>query len=141
MINFEFWTFAFKEKREVIGSLVGAPLAHQQDSYKPFRLNAKVLELSIFIERKVKKVLEVKRKEGESFEALMRRFSKKLLQSGRILQAKKVKYYQKPLNKRAQKQRAIRREEIKKKREYLRRIGKLDEYLETNKRIMVKKKK
>ena len=86
-------------------------------------------------------MLEVKRKDGESFEALMRRFSKKLLQSGRIIQAKKVKYHQRPLNKRALKQRALRREEIKDKREYLRKIGKLDEYLETKKRIKVKKKK
>jgi len=86
-------------------------------------------------------VLEVKRKDGESFEGLMRRFSKKLLQSGRILQVKKIKFYQKPLNKRAIKLRALRREELKRKREYLRKIGKLDEYLETNKRISIKKKK
>lgn len=86
-------------------------------------------------------MLEVKRKDNESFEGLMRRFSKKLLQSGRILQVKKIKFYQKPLNKRAIKLRALRREELKRKREYLRKIGKLDEYLETNKRISIKKKK
>ncbi len=86
-------------------------------------------------------MLEVKRKDGERFEGLMRRFSKKLLQSGRILQVKKIKFYQKPLNKRAIKLRALRREELKRKREYLRKIGKLDEYLETNKRISIKKKK
>jgi len=85
-------------------------------------------------------VLEVKRKDNESFEALMRRFSKKLLQSGRIIQAKKVKYHKKPLNKRALKLKALRREEIKDKREYLRKIGKLDDYLETKKRIVIKKK-
>ena len=85
-------------------------------------------------------MLEVKRKDNESFEALMRRFSKKLLQSGRIIQAKKVKYHKKPLNKRALKLKALRREEIKDKREYLRKIGKLDDYLETKKRIVIKKK-
>ena len=85
-------------------------------------------------------MLEVKRKDNESFEALMRRFSKKLLQSCRIIQAKKVKYHKKPLNKRALKLKALRREEIKDKREYLRKIGKLDDYLETKKRIVIKKK-
>ena len=86
-------------------------------------------------------MLEVKRKDNESFEGLMRRFSKKLLQSGRIIQIKKIKFYQKPLNKRAVKLRALRREELKRKREYLRKIGKLDEFLESNKRITIKKKK
>lgn len=86
-------------------------------------------------------MLEVKRKDNESFEGLMRRFSKKLLQSGRIIQVKKIKFYQKPLNKRAVKLRALRREELKRKREYLRKIGKLDEFLESNKRITIKKKK
>ncbi len=86
-------------------------------------------------------MLEVKKKDNESFEALMRRFSKKLLQSGRILQAKKIRYHQKPLNKRAQKLKALRRDEIKKKREYLRKIGKLDEYLESKKKITIKKRK
>ena len=70
----------------------------------------------------------------------MRRFSKKLLQSGRIIQAKKIQYHTKPLNKRAQKLKALRREDIKDKREYLRKIGKLDEYLESKKRIVTKKK-
>lgn len=85
-------------------------------------------------------MLEVKRKDNESFESLMRRFSKKLLQSGRIIQAKKIQYHIKPLNKRAQKLKALRREDIKDKREYLRKIGKLDEYLESKKRIVTKKK-
>jgi len=86
-------------------------------------------------------VVEVKRKDSESFESLMRRFSKKILQSGRVLQAKKVKYHRKPLNKRAQKLKAIRKEGIKKQREYLRKTGKLDEFLEARKKITIKKKR
>ncbi|MBT3690118.1 30S ribosomal protein S21 [bacterium] len=85
-------------------------------------------------------MLEVKRKDNESFESLVRRFSKKLMQSGRVIQAKKIRYHTKPLNKRAQKLKALRREEINDKREYLRKIGKLDEYLENKKRIVVKKR-
>jgi ribosomal protein S21 len=81
----------------------------------------------------VKIVLEVKRKEGENFESLIRRFTKKTLQSGRIIQAKKVMFHQKPLSKRAQKERAKKREETRKLQEYLRRIGKLNELLEGKK--------
>ena len=62
------------------------------------------------------------------------------MQSGRVIQAKKIRYHTKPLNKRAQKLKALRREEINDKREYLRKIGKLDEYLENKKRIVVKKR-
>ena len=75
-------------------------------------------------------VLEVKRKDNEGFEGFMRRFSKKTLQSGRLIQAKKIMFHQKPLSKRAQKERAKKREETKNWREYLRKIGKLDELLE-----------
>jgi len=79
-------------------------------------------------------VLEVKRKEGENFESLMRRFSKKTLQSGRLIQAKKVMFHQRPISKLAQKERAKKREETKKLHEYLRRIDKLDELLESKKK-------
>lgn len=78
-------------------------------------------------------MLEVKRKDGESFESLIRRFSKKTLQSGKLIQAKKIKYFQKSLSGLAQKQRAKKREEMKSKREYLRKIGKLDEMLQSKK--------
>lgn len=73
-------------------------------------------------------MLYVKKKDGESFESLIRRFSKKTLESGRITQAKKVMFKQKPLNFRAKQEKALRREEVKKVREYMRRIGKLEEY-------------
>jgi len=86
-------------------------------------------------------VLEVKKKDTESFESLIRRFTKKTIQSGKILQAKKIKFRQKPISKRAQKAKALRREEIKKQREYLRKIGKLDDFLDNKKKIVIKKKK
>ena len=85
-------------------------------------------------------MVEVKRKDNESFESLMRRFSKKIIQSGRVIQAKKIRFHQKPLNQRARKLKAMRREDIKKQREYLRKIGKLDELLDARKKIVVKKK-
>lgn len=85
-------------------------------------------------------MVEVKKKDNESFESLMRRFSKKIMQSGKVLQAKKIKFHRRPLNKRATKLKAIRREEVKKQREYLRKIGKLDEFMDARKRITIKKK-
>lgn len=85
-------------------------------------------------------MVEVKKKDNESFESLMRRFSKKILQSGRVIQAKKIRFHQKPPNKRATRLKAQRREEIKKQREYLRKIGKLDEFIDSRKKIIIKKK-
>jgi len=70
-------------------------------------------------------VAEVKRKKGETFEALARRFSKKVQQSGRLLQSRKIRYYEPKKNKTAIRSAAARREEINKKREYLKKIGKL----------------
>ncbi|MEK7167967.1 MAG: hypothetical protein AAB791_03125 [Patescibacteria group bacterium] len=70
---------------------------------------------------------EVKRKKGETFEALVRRFTKKVQQSGRLLQSKKIRYYEPKKNKTAVREAAKRRDEITKKRDYLKKIGKLVE--------------
>jgi ribosomal protein S21 len=72
-------------------------------------------------------VVEVKRKKGESFEALLRRFSRRIQQSGRILQAKKVRFYHGDKNATATKAAALRRNEISVRREYLLKTGKLKE--------------
>jgi len=72
-------------------------------------------------------VSEVKRKKNESFESLLRRFHKKLQQSGRLLQSRKIRFYDKPKNKTQIRREAIRRKEIQAKREYLKKIGKLPE--------------
>ena len=86
-------------------------------------------------------MLEVKKKDHESFEGLIRRFTKKTIQSGKIIQAKKIQFHQKPLSKRAQKNKAIRRENVKQQKEYLRKIGKLDDILSGKKKITVKVRK
>jgi ribosomal protein S21 len=70
---------------------------------------------------------EVKRKKGESFDALLRRFSKKMMLSGRLLQAKKIRYFTKEKSRNLKKQSALRRMKISDHREYLKRIGKLPE--------------
>ncbi len=70
---------------------------------------------------------EVKRKKSESFESLLRRFNRRLIESGRILQAKKIQFHQKSKNKNAKKSSALRRKELREKRDYLRKIGRLKE--------------
>ncbi len=70
---------------------------------------------------------EAKRKKGETFESLLRRFNKKVLQSGKLLQAKKIRFLEKGTNKNLAKKLALRRKEIKTKKEYLKKIGKLME--------------
>jgi len=72
-------------------------------------------------------MVEVKRKKGETFESLMRRFNKRILQSGKILQAKKVRFLEKNTNKNLVKKLALRKLKIKGQKEYLRKIGKLSE--------------
>jgi len=72
-------------------------------------------------------VAEVKRKKGETFESLMRRFHKKLQQSGRLLQSRKIRFYERPKSKTKIRREALRRISIRQKREYLKKIGKLKE--------------
>ena len=70
---------------------------------------------------------EAKRKKNETFESMLRRFNKKMMQSGKILQAKKVRYLEKEPNKNKMKKLALRRKNIREEKEYLKKIGKMDE--------------
>lgn len=70
---------------------------------------------------------EAKKKKSETFESLLRRFNKKILQSGRILQAKKVRFKQKPVNKNLQKELALKKIQTRDYKEYLKKVGKLNE--------------
>ena len=67
------------------------------------------------------------RKKGESFEALLRRFSRKVQDSGRILQAKKIRYHSSDKSKNLQKAAALRREYLRAKREFLIKTGQATE--------------
>lgn len=75
-------------------------------------------------------MVEVRKRAGESTESLLRRFTKKVQQSGVLLRARKGRFYQPPKSRRQVRVEAIRRELIKEKKEYLKKIGKLDELLE-----------
>jgi len=71
-------------------------------------------------------MIEVKKKKRESTGSLMRRFNKRVRQSGVLLSARKNQYFEKAQNKRQQKVSALRREKLKKLRRKLIKTGQLD---------------
>jgi len=83
---------------------------------------------------------EVKRKDNESFDAFLRRFTKRNRDSGVLLQAKKIRWHQKKKTKRKIKEDAIRRTKINEKKEWLKRIGKLDDVTDSYGRLKIKVK-
>lgn len=72
-------------------------------------------------------MVEAKRRRNETFDSLLRRFSKKIQQSGKLLQAKKVRYFTKPKSKNLKRVSTLHRLKIKEQKEYLRKVGKLPE--------------
>jgi len=70
---------------------------------------------------------EVRRKKGESFESFIRRFNRKLMESGKILQFKKVKYLQPKKSRNLKKKSALMKLSKHQQREYLKKIGRLPE--------------
>lgn len=72
-------------------------------------------------------VIEAKKKDNESNESLIRRFTNKLRGSGVLIMAKKIQFYEKPKNKANLRKDAIRRKKTKDHYDYLRKIGKIDE--------------
>ncbi|MBP9827341.1 30S ribosomal protein S21 [Candidatus Saccharibacteria bacterium] len=54
-------------------------------------------------------MLQVERKEDESLESMIRRFNKKVTQSGLMTSARRKKFFEKPLTKRAEREIAIRK--------------------------------
>ena len=72
-------------------------------------------------------MVELKRKKGETFESFIRRFNKRLQQSGRLFQARKIRFFNRPKSKTRVRAEAGKRAELRSKRDYLKRIGKLPE--------------
>ncbi len=69
-------------------------------------------------------MVEVKRKEDESFESLLRRFNRKMQQSGIILRARKTRYFEREKSRNLRKRSAQRRSELRDLRDELKRLGK-----------------
>ncbi len=67
------------------------------------------------------------RKPGESFEGFLRKFKRGLKNSKRLEKARSKQHVEPTKNRQAQKKKALIGLDLKKKNEYLRRIGKLPE--------------
>ena len=70
-------------------------------------------------------MVEVKRRDGESFESLLRRFNRKIQQSGVLVRARRIQFYDPPKSRNLLRVSARRRTELAEEREELRRQGKL----------------
>ena len=71
--------------------------------------------------------IEVRKKDKESTGSLLRRFSRRVQQSGVLLRARKGRFYKKPKTRRQMKASALRREELKEQRVELIKLGLLEE--------------
>ena len=68
-------------------------------------------------------LIEVKKKEGESFDSLLKRFSRKVQQSGILYRARKIRYYERKKSRNLRRRSALRRAELKVEREEMKRLG------------------
>lgn len=70
-------------------------------------------------------MVEVKRKDNESHEAMMRRFGRRVLQSQVVARARKQRFHEKTLSKNLRRTKAVKRAEMREEREELTRQGKI----------------
>ena len=68
--------------------------------------------------------LEVKKEGRETSQNLIRRFSRRIKQSGILLRARKIRFKEKPKSHQMKKRSALRREELKKEYEKLKKMSK-----------------
>jgi ribosomal protein S21 len=71
--------------------------------------------------------VEVKRKKGENFDSFLRRFQRRFQQSGRGLQAKKIRFLKDEPNRNKRRASALRRNVKRAEYEYLLKTGQLKE--------------
>ena len=69
--------------------------------------------------------IEIKKTDKESSQSVVRRFSRRVKQSGILIQARKNRYYLKKKNEREKKRAALRREQLKKEYQKLEKLGKI----------------
>ena len=69
--------------------------------------------------------LEIKKEGRETSQNLVRRFSRRMKQSGILLRARKARFKERPKSKQMKKRSALRREELKKEYEKLEKLGKI----------------
>lgn len=69
-------------------------------------------------------MVEVKRKDNESFESLLRRFNRKIQQSGVLVRARRIRFFEPGRSRNLLREDAARRAVNREKREELKRMGK-----------------
>lgn len=69
-------------------------------------------------------MVEVKRKDGESFESLLRRFNRKIQQSGVLVRARKTRFFEPIKSRNLLREDAIKRSIMRVEREELKKLGK-----------------
>jgi len=73
--------------------------------------------------------LEVHKQDRETAQALIRRFTKKVQQSGILLRARRNRFYRRSKSRNMQKKAALRREILKEEYKKLAKLGKLKRYV------------
>ena len=68
--------------------------------------------------------LEVQKQERETTQALIRRFTKKVQQSGILLRARKSRFHKRSKSRQMKKRAALRREKLRKEYQELEKLGK-----------------
>lgn len=69
-------------------------------------------------------MVEVKKKDNESFENLLRRFNRKVQQSGILVRARKIRFFEPPKSRNLQRAAARRRTAVKAQKEEQKKLGK-----------------
>lgn len=72
-------------------------------------------------------MVEVVKKEKETSESLIRRFTRRLQQSGVLVKARKTRFRTKDKSKRKQREEALYRAKVRKEVDKLKKVGKFDE--------------
>ena len=72
-------------------------------------------------------MVQVTRREHESSSALIRRFTRRVQRAGILLQARKIRFFDPGENRNMRRRSAQRRQTIKKERDRLYKLGKLDD--------------
>ena len=71
--------------------------------------------------------IEVRKKDKETTGSLLRRFSRRVQQSGVLLSARKGRFYKKPKSRREMRESALYRAKVRKEVDKLKKMGKFDE--------------
>jgi ribosomal protein S21 len=71
--------------------------------------------------------LEIKKQTRESAQSLLYRFNKSVQQSGILMRARKIRFREREKSRDMRKRAALRREELKKEYEKMKKLGKINE--------------